>query len=179
MAAIIPPTNRYHHTLGWISLVSLSTFIVSLSSDTTALLFVLTSVISDPDETIFSPDSSRSFPMVISDVLTGYRFPALSGPDHSTNKIWAFSLSLDNMRSMIERLSFLNTLSDRLTLVVACLSVSVDFLEVPQAQKRHNNMTYHILIASSTRLSRPTFQPPYRSRSDSYQRQYGSSAHDR
>ena len=179
MAAIIPPTNRYHHTLGWISLVSLSTIIVSLSSETTALLSVLTSVISDPDETIFSPDSSRSFPMVISDVLTGYRFPALSGPDHSTNKIWAFSLSLDNMRSMIERLSFLNTLSDRLTLVVACLSVSVDFLEVPQAQKRHNNMTYHILIASSTRLSRPTFQPPYRSRSDSYQRQYGSSAHDR
>lgn len=152
MAAIIPPTNRYHHTLGWISLVSLSTFIVSLSSDTTALLFVLTSVISDPDETIFSPDSSRSFPMVISDVLTGYRFPALSGPDHSTNKIWAFSLSLDNMRSMIERLSFLNTLSDRLTLVVACLSVSVDFLEVLQAQKRHNDMTYHILIASSTQL---------------------------
>lgn len=179
MAAIIPPTNRYHHTLGWISLVSLSTFIVSLSSDTTALLSVLTSVISDPDETIFSPDSSRSFPMVISDVLTGYRFPALSGPDHSTNKIWAFSLSLDNMRSMIERLSFLKILSDRLTLAVVCLSVSVDFLEVPQAQKRHNNMTYHILIASSTRLSRPTFQPPYRSRSDSYQRQYGSSAHDR
>ena len=179
MAAIIPPINRYHHTLGWISLVSLSTFIVSLSSDTTALLSVLTSVISDPDETIFSPDTSRSFPMVISEVLTGYRFPALSGPDHSTNKIWAFSLSLDNMRSMIERLSFLNTLSDRLTLVVACLSASVDFLEVPQAQKRHNDMTYHILIASSTRLSRPTFQPPYRSRSDSYQRQYGSSAHDR
>lgn len=152
MAAIIPPTNRYHHTLGWISLVSLSTFIVSLSSETTVLLFVRTSVISDPVETIFSPDSSRSFPMVISDVLTGYRFPELSGPDHSTTKIWAFSLSLDNMRSMIERLSFLNTLSDRLTLVVACLSVSVDFLEVPQAQKRHNNMTYHILIASSIQL---------------------------
>ena len=152
MAAIIPPTNRSHHTLGWISLVSLSTFIVSLSSETTALLFVLTSVISDPDETIFSPDSSRSLPMVISEVLTGYWFPTLSGPDHSTTKIWAFSLSLDNMRSMIERLSFLSTLSDRLTLVVACLSASVDFLEVPQAQKRHNNMTYHILIASSTQL---------------------------
>lgn len=152
MAAIITPTNRYHHTLGWISLASLSTFIVSLSSDTTALLSVLTSVISDPDETIFSPDSSRSFPMVISEVLTGYWFPALSGPDHSTTKIWAFSLSLDNIRSMAERLSFLNTLSDRLTLVVACLSVSVDFLEVPQAQKRHNDMTYHILIASSTQL---------------------------
>lgn len=152
MAAIIPPTNRYHHTLGWISLVSLSTFIVSLSSETTVLLFVLTSVISDPDETIFSPDSSRSLPMVISEVLTGYWFPTLSGPDHSTTKIWAFSLSLDNMRSMIERLSFLSTLSDRLTLVVACLSASVDFLEVPQAQKRHNNMTYHILIASSTQL---------------------------
>lgn len=152
MAAIIPPTNRYHHTLGWISLVSLSTFIVSLSSETTALLFVLTSVISDPDETIFSPDSSRSLPMVISEVLTGYWFPTLSGPDHSTTKIWAFSLSLDNMRSMIERLSFLSTLSDRLTLVVACLSASVDFLEVPQAQKRHNNMTYHILIASSIQL---------------------------
>jgi hypothetical protein len=28
----------------------------------------------------------------------------------------------------------------------------VDFLEVPQAQKRHNNMTYHILIASSIQL---------------------------
>lgn len=152
MAAIIPPTNKYHHTLGWISLVSLSTFIVSLSSETTTLLSVLISVISDPDETIFSPDSSRSLPMVISEVLTGYWFPTLSGPDHSTTKIWAFSLSLDNMRSMIERLSFLSTLSDRLTLVVACLSASVDFLEVPQAQKRHNDMTYHILIASSTQL---------------------------
>ena len=152
MAAIIPPTNRYHHTLGWISLVSLSTFIVSLSSETTALLFVRTSVISDPDETIFSPDSSRSFPMVISDVLTGYMFPTLSGEDHSTTKIRALNLSLDNIRSMAERLSFLKILSDRLTLAVVCLSVSVDFLEVPQAQKRHNNMTYHILIVSSTLL---------------------------
>lgn len=152
MAAIIPPTNRYHHTLGWISLVSLSTFIVSLSSETTALLSVLTSVISDPDEMIFSPDSSRSFPMVISDVLTGYRFPTLSGEDHSTTKIRALNLSLDNIRSMAERLSFLKILSDRLTLAVACLSVSVDFLDVPQEQRRHSNMTCHAFIASSNRL---------------------------
>jgi hypothetical protein len=33
---------------------------------------------------------------------------------------------------------------------VACLSVSVDFLEVPQAHRMYNNMTNHIFIADST-----------------------------